>query len=594
MPSGFTARPLALRNLLSAPYAFQIPSFQRPFSWTTKEAGQLLDDLMVALDEQSGTSPGEGYFLGAMLLTEPPPAVPLFAANGAPRRYDVIDGQQRLVTVTILLAVLRDLLVQGQAAVPDWLQELIECREAGAARQHYRLALRSPSRDFLKVHVQEPGGSTVIPARSDLSEAEDRIIAVRDHFRTELGDCGADELARIASFVAERCHVALISATSIDRAHRIFTVLNDRGRPLARNDILKAQILGQIDEAGRPAALAAWERTATLLGDEFEHLFSHIRAIEATPKLQIISGIRETVAAAGGAATFVETMLEPYGRYLHAIRRAQHEGSPHSAEINRLLTYLGWLGSADWIAPTLLWWRLNADDPQKLIAFLGALERLAYLLRLLGMGADKRLARFHAVVVAIRRGVPLDARNSPLQLSREEQRNISYNLRNLHTRSPATCKLVLLRLNDELGGTSQNLSPADYTVEHILPQKPGRTSAWRSWFPSAEEREACTNSIGNLVLVTREQNDRARNADLARKLAIFFRTPGVIVPRITAELEGIAEWRAPQLLAREERLLGLIRSIWRIDVVKSGDQLAADAVQARAGARSRAQRLPAE
>ena len=129
---------------------------------------------------------------------------------------------------------------------------------------------------------------------------------------------------------------------------------------------------------------------------------------------------------------------------------------------------------------------------------------------------------------------------------------ILYNLRNLHSRSPLTCKLVLLRLNDELSGAPQGLSPGDYTVEHILPQKPGRTSAWRSWFPSAEEREVCTNSIGNLVLVTREQNDKARNAELPRKLDIFFRAQGVQVPRITAELEGIAEWRAPQLLAREE------------------------------------------
>ena len=595
MPSGFTAKPLALGSLLSAPYAFQVPSFQRPFSWTTKEAGQLLDDLTVALDERGDGDHvgGDGYFLGAMLLTEPPPAVPLFPAAGTARRHDIIDGQQRLVTVTILLAVLRDVLAQRGTPAPAGIEELIECREAGGARRQYRVELRGRDRDFLTTYVQEPGASGLVPAADDLAEAESRILAVRDHFLADLGARSDDELGRIGGFVAEACHIALISASSIDRAHRIFTVLNDRGRPLARNDILKAQILGQIDDdAGRPAALAAWDRTAALLGDDFEHLFSHIRTVEAGPRSQIISGIRETIHVAGGARAFVESMLEPYGKAFHVMRHACHQGSAHSAEINRLLTYLGWLGSADWIPPALLWWRLTAGDPQKLLNFLAALERLAYLLRLLGMGTDKRLARFHAVMLAIRRGAALDVRNGPLQLSREEQRNVLYNLRNLHTRSPLTCKLVLLRLNDALGGAAQNLSPADYTVEHILPQKPGRASAWRSWFPSPEEREACTNSVGNLVLVTREQNDRARNAELARKLEVFFRAPGTTVPRITAELEGIAEWRAPQLLAREERLLGLVHAIWKIDPGKPGEPAQVDAAEARA--RSRTQRQPAE
>jgi hypothetical protein len=218
-----------------------------------------------------------------------------------------------------------------------------------------------------------------------------------------------------------------------------------------------------------------------------------------------------------------------------------------------------------------LWWRVHNGDPERLLVFLRKLERLAYALRLLGIGADKRLARFQAVVQAIRRGTALDAGHSPLEISREEQRNILYNLRRLHARSQLTCKLVLLRLNDELAGAAQNLTPGDFTVEHVLPQKPGRNSAWRAWFPSADERETCTNSIGNLVLVTRQQNDRARNAELPRKLEVYFRTPGVTAPRITAELEGISEWRAPQILAREDRLLTLIRSMWQLESSKNSE-----------------------
>lgn len=163
----------------------------------------------------------------------------------------------------------------------------------------------------------------------------------------------------------------------------------------------------------------------------------------------------------------------------------------------------------------------------------------------------------------------MDDPRSPLELGRDELRNILYNLRSLHLRSPAICKLVLLRLNDELAGGLQSLPAADFTVEHILPQKPGRNSAWREWFPVAEERERCTNSIGNLVLVRRRQNENARNRELPDKLEIYFGGPDADVPAITAELNGISEWRPEHIMAREQRLLTIIKSIWRLDNQKA-------------------------
>lgn len=570
MPSGFTAKPLTLGRLLSDPYAFQIPSFQRPFSWTTKEAGQLLDDLTLALESQDGSDEDGGYFLGTILLLEPPPTALPHGIAGTPPRHSVIDGQQRLATLTILLAVLRDLLKQRGMASPAALDEHLESRADARAGRHYRLELRGREGEFFRRYVQEAGSLTSTP-EGELTDAESRIVSVREHFLSEFGERSPNELVDIAEFIAQECHVAVMTARSIDQAHRIFTVLNDRGRPLARNDILKAQVLGQVDPGQRQAALEVWEHIEGLLGDAFEALFSHIRAVEASPKLQIISGIRGLLADAGGANAFVTNMLEPYGNTFHAIRQATHTGSDHSPEICRLLGHLGWFGSADWVPPAMLWWRLHAHDPEQLVVFLRKLERLAYALRLLGIGADKRVARFQAVVQAIRKGTVLEPRSTPLELSREEQRNIIYNLRRLHARSQLTCKLVLLRLNDELAGAPQNLDPGDFTVEHVLPQKPSRNSAWRSWFPSADERETCTNSIGNLVLVTRHQNDRARNAELARKLDVYFRTPGTRAPRITAELEGITEWRAPQVLAREDRLLMLVRSMWQLETSKAGD-----------------------
>ncbi|MGH8526244.1 MAG: DUF262 domain-containing protein, partial [Gammaproteobacteria bacterium] len=84
-----------IRKVFSSDFEFQIPDYQRPYRWGNDQTLQLLEDLEETLDRVMGDDP---YFLGSLVLV----------SRGA-SKYDVIDGQQRLTTLTILFAVLRDL-----------------------------------------------------------------------------------------------------------------------------------------------------------------------------------------------------------------------------------------------------------------------------------------------------------------------------------------------------------------------------------------------------------------------------------------------------------------------------------------------------
>jgi len=80
MSSPFDAQTMSLGQLLSSPNSFQTPAYQRSFAWEEKEAGRLLDDLVIALDaEDAGGGPG-GYFLSMMVFME---------VERAPRRLAV-------------------------------------------------------------------------------------------------------------------------------------------------------------------------------------------------------------------------------------------------------------------------------------------------------------------------------------------------------------------------------------------------------------------------------------------------------------------------------------------------------------------------
>jgi hypothetical protein len=586
LPHIFTA-PLTIAELFSDPFRFAVPSYQRRFSWTVKEAGQLLEDMQAALGIDC--EPVEpDYFLGAILLTDAggdarwdrgPP--------GNPRLLDIVDGQQRLVTLSILISVLRDLQA-ADGVENDDLARLIRLPEAGAdQRQAYRIQLRGAEGAFLVDHVLRSGACFGQPelARED-EDGECAILTVRDHFVKELGQAALEDRRRLADYIVKRCHVVAIVTTDIDHGHRMFSVLNDRGRPLARKDIIKAEVLGDVPQERMDTLLRRWSEIERSLGAEFDSFFSHVRTVGGHGKLPIITGIRAVREDCGGSERFFDNVLIPLADAFELIQRAEHSGSPESPEITRRLSYLSWLGTSDWIPPAMLWVSRHRNSPAEILRFLDLMDRFSYSLRLLCIGTNKRAARFSGILPAIHSGTVFDPERSPCILDRDEQRHIASNLYNLYERHPLTCKLVLLRLNDELAGSPQNLDPKEWTVEHVLPQSPGRRSLWRTWFPDPNERDSFAQSLGNLVLVRRSQNDRASNQELAHKQAVYFNGPLKTMPVITQEIAAARQWGPAEIRSREERFLRILSRIWGLELTaaaRGSDRLRPVSRQRKAG-----------
>ena len=395
------------------------------------------------------------------------------------------------------------------------------------------------------------------------SPAEKRILEVRNHFVLAVSELGPAHRRRLLDFLFERCCVVQVTTTGIDRAHRIFTVLNATGKPLARNDVLKAALLGDISAKASPAARALWQEMESGLGEHFERLFSHVHAMHGRPGSRVISGILEIAATFGGAQAFIERGLRPAAMVFDDIRRARHAASPHSATIRTYLRYLECQSFSDWMPPVMLWWLERGDDPARLAWFLGAIDRLALGIRILGIGGNKRTRRFGAVVTAIRNGEDLRGPDSPLAFVRQEQRTILHNLRDLHARNPPVAKHLLLRLSDLKAGEAQSLTlPNDLTVEHVLPRKLSPRSEWRAWFPDPEEREQCTEALGNLVLVTKAQNDKASNLAFGRKQEIYFNTPGVPIALVNEDLRARSVWTGKEIRQRDAELLEQVEVQW--------------------------------
>jgi Protein of unknown function DUF262/Protein of unknown function (DUF1524) len=559
MPSPFAAQTMPLGQLFATPNILHVPPYQRSFAWTDEEAGRLLDDLAGAFEAEGEAN---DYFLGTMLFTEAGKSA-LRPLLRTPRVLEVVDGLQRLTTLTILFSILRDFDQEDGERPSERMLAAIGTGPGGTGRR--RLELRGADEIFFQAHVRGRGATHVQPDDEELSPAETRMLKVREHLLEALAEYDPPQRRRFADFLLDKCHVVVLVATAgMDRAHRMFTVLNATGKPLARNDILKADLLGSVPTAALARTTAAWDDAEVRLGGDFESLFSHIRTVYSRSSVHVISGIKEIAAQQGGSAAFIERILQPAAAAFDDIRHARHTGSPHSRAIVTSLRYLGWLRGGDWVPPAMLWWLEKGRDAAELAWFLGALDRLAYGLRLLGIGTRRRANRFWAVVQAIRQGEDLKSVDGPLNLTRAELRTIHHNLRDLHARSAPMAKLVLLRLNDHAAGSPQNLAMEDLTVEHLLPRKPGANSVWRTLFPEAAERDQCTESLGNLVLMTRAQNDRAGNLDFARKKEVLFKAGTTQPLPINDYVRRQTDWRATQILDREAEVLHRLDQLWAI------------------------------
>ena len=583
---GFSAVIEKVGDLLAKPNCLDAPIYQRPFAWSREEAGKLLEDVIAAMESTQERDEGE-YFLGTMVLiaggaTASPSRLRQWARARRLRVLQVVDGLQRLTTITILLCVLRDLdASKGEPAN----EQLIDAIQSG---QRPRLSFADADEAFDAFffrYARAPGGTRLKPDGGELAPAEERTLQVRNHFIAALMGYDAAERRRLASFLLDRCCIVQVATTNVDHAYRLFMVLNARGKPLSRDDILKAMLLGDVAAEATARCAKIWELAKARLGEDFEGLFSHIRSTRGRPGNQVILGVNEIAKEQGGAQVFIEEVLGPAAKVFEDLRNARHEGSPHSADIVRHLRYLGWQQSDDWIPPALLWWLRNGHDAAGLARFVRRLDRLAFGIRILSIGGAKRRSKFDAVTAAVRDGTDLDAPDSPLEFTRHELRTIQHNLRDLHERNPGTAKQLLLRLNDSIAGEMVSSTlPADMTVEHVLPRTLRADGPWRDWFPDPEVRELCTESLGNLLLVTKAQNDRAGNLDLTHKLEVYFNARNAPFVALNQDLRGREEWTVNDVKAREAKLLRRIEELWAFTPAPLREQTE-DAAKRRSGRR---------
>lgn len=533
---------------------YQIPDYQRPYSWDKDNVSDLISDLVTSYINNIE----ENYFCGSLVLVQ-----------GDKGRLDIIDGQQRVTTFTILACVIRDLYYDIlDEKQKDYIKLSIQDKYENTKRKLKFLTNDKYQLDFEETVLKK---INFISNKNDYEKdfPKNRYLQnahfIRDNIKENFGNFNID-VNKFVIWLYEKVVLTTILCPNADSAIRIFNVLNDRGMPLSPIDILKSSLMQRIlNEEDKNTFKVSWEAIITKLefddiafedmlnsylyyklGDnpsvridtELMDIFKKENKLENP--LEIISEIKKF------SDSYIE-ILTLKNKYIFCLKYLKHR-----------IYWTSILASAKFV---------KYKDFDKLIKYLMAYYYQNWI-------AGKTVANIKQtsfnIIKSIKKDDNIDEIVKLMQenLKKYETTNMFENELNINNHYERNWAKPLLILVEYFWTDSQNEQQSfiplssKLHLEHILPQT--TNEFWNNIF-TIEQREIWTNSLANLVLLSLRKNIQAQNYDFNSKKEAYFNNDNVATSfHTTRDIKEICEWNEKELKLRKDKLVNKINEIINI------------------------------
>lgn len=549
-----------LAKIFSSDFEFVIPSYQRPYAWGETQTSELLEDLLAF----AGDDTEEGYFLGSIVLIK---------SEDAPLA-EVIDGQQRLTTLTILLAAAAS--AHDGANGDDTKPYILEPgKKMEGIKPKPRLSLRDRDREFFAKYVQKLDLAGLLdrdPAGLE-NESQRNIQANARYLYTQIEKRLPDPEAveGFINFLLTRCYIVAVSTPSQESAFRVFSVMNSRGLDLQHTDIIKADMIGKIKgEADRQAYNDKWEdMEVELTRSGFNDLFSYIRMIHAKEKSKrtLLEDFRAAVLPHHpNPQRFIDDVLQPFAESLIDIRAASFAASTDAEDINHYLRWLNRIDNSDWVPPAMLFMTKARNKPSVLCRFLQLLERLAAFMHVSRYNVNDRIEAYADLINDIEASIPPDEMAS-LQFDKEYTRYFRDALDgDIYQLTARRRNYLILRLDSFISDGAATYDPGILTIEHVLPQTVAEGSEWEDWWPDEDQRSDWVHRIANLVPLNKKKNSATQNFNFGEKRDIYFKgTKNVSSYALTTQVLSKEDWTPKYLKSRQKTLIDTMMIGWELN-----------------------------
>ena len=567
------ANTIPLRQAVESHPRLLVDDYQRTYQWGADQIDDFMVDLFETVEGQ------DDHFFGSLILQD-----------AEENRVNIVDGQQRLTTVFVLVATLRDEIARTgmNEITPEDPDEMpINVREKTRSFLYfsnkygdYRL---SPNR-FVKelfensvMALDEQKKPLPVKDRQSTLAFRKAVKHIREVVSTDLGSlAGLERLARInrvLDTLFDHFLVLRVATGSLDESLEIFLTLNDRGQALGPSDLVKGDVLLARGHALtekekrklQEEVTTEWEAVMEAVVEP-ETFLRHFLVSTTGKKIQkkrVVKTVKEIIvgdnptAKKKQAAEFWQRLIndsEIYGEIINA---------SGTGKIDHLLQLVHPLAKSQRIM--LLPILREVGDPIAKTELVRLVVVLAFRWVVAGRNAQKLEDFFQDQC----------SRSSDPDFAQMLKKNLkdkisSFTVDSLEyfSQDAGNSYVVraLLYAIDKVSRGHANplaLNPSAIHVEHIAPQKP--TPTWIEAMGTGDDADAymfLVNTPGNLTLLDQKLNIQAQRKPFIEKRDGQYTKSNV---KITRELEAFSSWSADLINSRTEWLAEMFDILWSLD-----------------------------
>jgi len=557
-------RTVNYQELIGNGRAFFVPPYQRDYSWRQEQWEDLWNDITEIHGPQDAR-----HYMGALVVEAQ-----------SDRRFVVIDGQQRLATLSILALAVIDALQkladsgvdaeQNTARSGELRKRFIGEKDPASLVESSRINLNETDDGFYQdylVQLRRPPNPRGLVRSNKLMWDCFQYFTKQIRGTDSFGGDGIALARLVSESVARRLVFILITVEDALNAYTVFETLNARGLELTTTDLLKNYIFARASSADRESMLRRWDRIATTVGQAHVPDLLRYHLLCEEPKVRrrrLFKLVRDRYQSAREVYDLLG-ILESRAEVFAAIKDPSHgfwvetpAARPHIMELS--------VFRVTQMMPLLFVVREKWPE-RDFVRTLKLVCTLAFRYTVVSrLNTNPLEVAYHRASKAVNDGTVRGPRElfevlRPIYVL-DEQTEIDFTFLSIPTRGPRKrlVKYILARLEEDQSGRSCNAETDPGTIEHIMPENPGPD--WEEEFPAATQ-EAVVNRIGNLTLLEANLNRELGNARYTDKVQAYAQSRYTLANTIA---EAAPEDWTPGLLdERQRRLAARVVHLWRSD-----------------------------
>lgn len=563
------ARTQGIGELIEQRRLMRVPDHQRDFAWNADdEVEQFLEDIDRAHRERAPE-----YFLGLIVLVKPKEG----------EAWEVLDGQQRLATATMVYAGIREWLhAAGFSGDASKVQDrFIGVSALGDPEDRARITLNVNDRQaFHDLVVNRCNDETLASRRdaagrySSVRRLIEAAIACRKKVAEFASKAGAEPreqaeaLFILATYLRDNATVVVMNVASTANAYVIFESLNDRGLELSVLDLVKNHLFGRA--GSRLAEVQVnWTRMTTNLGDRPADDFLKVFWTSKYGRIQrgrLFAEWRRRYGAIGLSATVgLSNELADVADLFAALDVPDHEAwALQSSKTRRLVRGLTLLGNQQ-MRPVMLA-AMRSYTAERMERLLEHLITLTVRYQTVGKG---RTGLLEIAGARLARGIASGELKSPDRVWRDisslvpGDNDFRQSLARYSETTASRARYILTELERtayrrENGGKERELAPwEDLNLEHVLPRNPG--AEWAAKLKADPEFREDTSRLGNMCLLDSGANRQLGSKGFATKKSRLYSSSELLLTHQIAAYDG---WDRASVADRQARLADLAVMTW--------------------------------